>query len=568
MRPTAILTAVLLAALAWLSLTASASEEMTINLQAGQTAVTWSGAEPYALANFADTPVTQIHRWDAVRQRWLSHSVGQSDPTLPELHLLPRAQYLLVSDAAHVLTIPNPIESVNPLAELRFPAPPDDPLRFEAYWPNEDSPLEDLIALRPDDERLSVEAWVEGGVGEIEVYWLLDGRLNHQGPASDDVELIPGKHDDARLTAVDETGQVVVVELPRVVKLPPLDLPEMSYGIWTHINREYAFTDDELETSIRYISEAGFDLLVFGTDNWGNTGHTHPDDGRSSWVARSLERATTAVQAENFALFSHTISVPAWASQGDLSRNWRFWSVSPPVDSFQLQRLARNLAHRYPQVRYWMLSHESNLSGFYRTTDPYKDVERIRASALGIWYEQPSAVIVANGLVQDVPSTGTGSVGCGRFQGWFECWVRGADYLQALYDHGFARWVDVVAYHPNSSFERSVIQTNLIHEIMSRNGDGDTPLWATSVLIPSSDQEPGRFSADERAVEMVRTIEWMAQDMRVRSIIIYNFRENNESPTLTYGLVEDEFVNGQPVPTPTWNAVVDFLRRQRQSTAE
>ena len=46
--------------------------------------------------------------------------------------------------------------------DCSFAAAPDDPLRFEAYWPNEDSPLEDLILLRSDDERLSVKAEVLG----------------------------------------------------------------------------------------------------------------------------------------------------------------------------------------------------------------------------------------------------------------------------------------------------------------------------------------------------------------------------------------------------------------------
>ena len=258
----------MLGLIAALSLLASASTDEsptpTITLQPGQTAVTWSSAEPYALANFQGTPVTQIHRWDAVSQRWLSHFVGQDDATLPELHLLPRVQYLLASDKAHKLTIPNPIADIDPLAELRMPAEPDDPLRFEAYWPNEDSPLEDLILLRPDDERLSVEAWVEGGVGDVSVYWFLDGWLNHQGAESDDVELLPGKHDNARLTAVDETGQVAVVQLPRVVKLPPLELPEMSYAVWTHTGVPWNYVDDEeLDIAIRHISSGGFDLFEF-----------------------------------------------------------------------------------------------------------------------------------------------------------------------------------------------------------------------------------------------------------------------------------------------------------------
>ena len=96
------------------------------------------------------------------------------------------------------------------------------------------------MVLRGEDERLSVRAEVTRGVGDVEVYWTLDGALNYQGLASDDVELLVGKHDDARLYAVDRAGQPAVVNLPRVVKLPPLELPEMVYGITAHLQRGVA----------------------------------------------------------------------------------------------------------------------------------------------------------------------------------------------------------------------------------------------------------------------------------------------------------------------------------------
>ena len=191
--------------------------------------------------------------------------VGQDGATLPELHLLPRVQYLLVAEATHELDVPDPIAEIDPHAALRLAAPPDDPLRFEAWWPNEDSPLEDLIVLRPDDERLSVKAEVAGGVGKIEVYWLLDGRLNHHGLASDDVELLPGKHDGPVLYAVDDSAQVVVVELPRVVRLPAYAPPErMQVGVTAFItpahlhNHPHLYGDfGDVERALDMIVDAG-----------------------------------------------------------------------------------------------------------------------------------------------------------------------------------------------------------------------------------------------------------------------------------------------------------------------
>ena len=451
-------------------------------------------------------------------------------------------------------------------------------MRFEAYWPNEDSPLEDLILLRPDDERLSVKAEIAGGIREIEVYWLLDGQLNHQGLASDDVELLPGKHDDARLTAVDASGQAIVVNLPRVVKLTPLELPEMSYAVWTHTGNPWNYDNyDDVETAIRSISEAGFGIFEFEVMNfdlgirWGNA-HDYPKGPRQPFYEQVI-RVIDAARNQFNDLFVTFFAIPGWAAQGDISRGYgeMIWWQGPTTDPLLLQQSARIAAQSYPELDYWMVSHESNLSGFWLTVDPYRDVERIRASALGIWSENPSAAIVANGLVPGVRVPGSGSVDCQDYdRHGFECAVDTEDYLQALYDHGFARWVDIVAYHPNWSLERTVEQTNLIHAVMSRNGDGDTPLWATSVLISSADPGHCCYTAEERAVEMVRTLEWLGQDERVTSAHIYVYRddripgEDRTQGPLMYGLVEREFVNGQPVPTPTWTAVVEFLRSQSQ----
>ena len=80
--------------------------------------MTWNGAAPYPIADFEETPVTQIHRWDAVGQEWLSRIVGRDGGRLPELHLLPRVQYLLVAEGKYELGVPDPIAGIDPYAAL------------------------------------------------------------------------------------------------------------------------------------------------------------------------------------------------------------------------------------------------------------------------------------------------------------------------------------------------------------------------------------------------------------------------------------------------------------------
>ena len=387
-------------ALAWMGIGSVGSETGagTITLSPGRNVVTWNGAAPYAIADFADTPVTQVHRWDAVEQEWLSRFVGRDGGRLPELHLLPRVQYLLVAEAAHVIDVLDPVSGIDPHAALSLAAAPDDPLRFEAYWPNEDSPLEDLVVLRGEDERLSVRAEVAGGVGEVEVWWMIDGRVNHAGLASDDVDLSPGAHDHGRLFAVDEAGQVVVVELPRVVRLPKLELPEMVYGVsFGAVYGRWPRVDWQQEEELEWMKEAGltvsrWDLGWLWIESAPGRISEAALEERDLWLTRFADRGMQALPiVANWN--------PVWATMQDVSSSRPDSTLTPrPLDVAHAQEHARFAARRWPQQIYWQIGNEPNLSGFWRGIDPWVFAEILKATALGIWYENPDAVILSAGL--------------------------------------------------------------------------------------------------------------------------------------------------------------------------
>ena len=345
-------------------------------------------------------------------------SLGGTAPTLPELHLLPRVQYLLIAKAEHELEVPDPTERIDPHTALRFVAPPDDPLRFEAYWPNEDSPLEDLILLRSDDERLSVRAEVAGGVGQVEVYWVLDGRLNHRGLASDDVQLLPGKHDDARLYATDGSGQAVTVELPRVVKLPPLELPEIVYGVnawglskpvewdlppWQYSNLE------ERTAVVRGISEIGFQFVRFPLHmgmllhepgpRWDNT---HLD-----WLIESM----SDLGLQPLLIVGPYSADSARSTDVGDDRPYEFLGQEAR-DPKLIEEQARRAARRWPSIRFFEVSNEPSLKTMRVDLDPVREAQQQRATALGIWYENPRAVIIA------------GTPCCTWFDVWIEDGIR------------------------------------------------------------------------------------------------------------------------------------------------
>ena len=553
---------------ACLAATTSATPD-TVNLKAGSNAVTWSGAEPYAISSFEGTPVSQIHRFDAVRQKWLSRTVGQDEATLPELHLLPRVQYLLVADEAYELTIPNPLADIESLAELRFPPLPDDPLRFEAYWPNEDSPLEDLILLRSDDERLSVEAWVEGGVGEIEVYWALDGRLNHQGLASDDVELLPGRHDDPRLYAVDESRQAAVVKLPRVVKLPQIEIPEMVYGVnaWAlggpfpdqgmpPLVAGHYEKPEEWVAQIEMIADVGFEYVRMALwmhsmvhDSSLATAHRI---GHLDWLFQTMhDNGLKPLPILGW-------NVSTWARLGD-AQAWT--SLGAFRDLRDAEAIGRFAARRWPDIQYFDVSNEPNLNKSRIGLDPQREVRHQKALALGIWYENPSAIIVG-GTPCCFWSPNKLTFPAEFHSGFNVLGVNGLVFVEAMYAAGFGPWHDIAGIHLSADLgdvERELVR---YREIMTRYGDADKPVWAT--------ETPAQWDNEQQYTELlVDHLRFSAEHEGIQGLLIWKMRDfppdhphgvPGSGTEYESGIVAWEYRNGKLHLQPSGIAVRDFLR--------
>ena len=530
----------------------------TITLSRGWNVVTWNGAEPYAIDNFADTPVTGVHRWDAASGQWLSRFVGRDSGSLPELHLLPRVQYLLIADATHELDVPDAVGGVDPCGALRFAGPPDDPLRFDAYWPNEDSPLEDLVVLRGEDERLSVRAEVSGGSGGVSVWWMIDGRVNHLGLASDDVDLTPGAHDHGRLFAVDDVGQVAFVDLPRVVRLPKLELPEMVYGVASGgVYGHWPRVDWQHEEELEWMREAGLTISRWDI-GWlwiearpGQINETDLEE-RDLWLTRFADRSMQALPiVANWN--------PLWATMQDVSSS-RSTLTPRPLDVAHAQEHARLVARRWPQQVYWQIGNEPNLSSFWRGIDPWAFADLLKAVALGIWYENPEAVIVSAGLC----------CGFSEFDRDWEAWLwethrqaLGSTFLRALYEAGFGPWHDVGAVHYVSAAELDQIRA-----IMAMNGDGDKPLWVTESGVPTHGKfrptGSGGVSESEQAAYFREHLQLYQDREDVRGMIVFMLADRTlagcpgEEPHCGMGVLE-ELEDGSLRPKPAYWVIREFI---------
>ena len=557
-RVAAILVMGLLTALTAFSVgSTQAADESVIRLHPGHNVVTWNGAAPYPIADFANTPVRQVHRWDAVGQEWLGRVVGQDGGRLPELHLLPRVQYMLVARTRYDLTVPDPIAGIDPRASLRFTAPSDDPLRFEAYWPNEDSPLEDLVVLRGEDERLSVRAEVAGGVGEVEVYWVLDGRLNHRGLESDDVDLTPGAHDHGRLYAVDDVGQVAFVDLPRVVRLPKLELPEMIYGVVAHLevwedspevpadgNQRLAAWS-MIREALDLIADSGLQLVRFNLP-WAGL-QPNPGPMREAKLD-GFERLFTMLEDRGLSALPIIYNgTPRWANDcfpPHPPDTWQQCGAAPAYDVRLVQSWARSVAARYPRLRYWQIDNEPNLRWFWpggMTEQLYP--EHLKAVSLGVWYENPDAVIVAAGLC---------CTGIDRAQGY----MGGLEFLDGMYQAGFGPYHDVNAIHYPLRYLSEDLLGRYI-EVMEQNGDGAKPIWVTEMGDPwePNDARQGRL--------IVQEFDWLRGIQQVRGAIVYQFRDQLINPLepIPAGLVNELYDDGF-TPKESYWAVREFLTGQ------
>ena len=544
------------------------SSELKIELQPGYNAVTWNGAEPYAIGNFEDTPVTQIHRWDAVGQEWLSCFVGQDGATLPELHLLPRVQYLIVAETTYDLTAPDPLAGIDPHAALRYAAAPDDPLRFEAYWPNEDSPLEDLVVLRGEDERLSVKAEIAGGVGDASVWWMIDGRVNHAGLASDDVDLKPGGHDRGRLYAVDDADQVVVVAMPRIVRLPKLELPEMIYGVQSMADAVVTEFHPDIDYGpIQQFGGGNWPAVMDSLDLVADGGFSHvrinlvwsnvlEPEGPIRNLSR-LDRLINEYASRGLAILASPQGTPEWTSSLGYPRFSQHCDADADCYDFAASSphlfadFVGSAAQRWPEIRFWQLREEPLFTTFWKSNDAWALLREIKAGALAIFHANPDAVVVAPGL---------GPIGTDG--------KPGHQHLADWYEHGLKEWVDVIGFHPFmcpsefggrwQSLETLYGWLDDLRATMSHYGDAAKPIWITSTSVSTS--LGVSLNTQERC--LVALMEEMKERNDVTGFIIWQLLDEGTDPNdwnANHGIVFHEFTDGAFTPKPSYWAIREYL---------
>jgi len=172
--------------------------------------------------------------------------------------------------------VPTPTETTEPSpTATREPTPTAAPvtatqlpeIRASCY-PDASAPLEDLVILRGPEHLFDPSCQASGGVGDITASWDIDRDGN---PESTDVDppplaLEPGEYDPVA-TFADEAGQVVLVELPRIVKVGEPDASGRIHGVYAHLDLAHGLyaNDAEIERACQFIVEAGFSSVKVGS---------------------------------------------------------------------------------------------------------------------------------------------------------------------------------------------------------------------------------------------------------------------------------------------------------------
>ena len=503
-----------------------------------------------------DSQVVAVYSFDNERQRWTMYS-----PVVPES----------VNTLRHIA----PYQPLFVRLDDRGTTPSQLPaLNIRSYSPNHASPLEDLVVLRGEEHNLSVSARVDHARGDLHALWVVDGTVNHTGLESDEIVLIPGGHDRGMLYVYDDAGQLQVRELPRIVKLPDLDLPDMTYGVVAHIGRvpflqewlpdqTYASNWEAVEKALDLIAEAGFSV-VRASISWSllePTKGTH-----DSRVLSEYDRLVDEVYKRGLELLVIGGGVPLWAAVYE-DVYWESETVNPQ-DFADYMGFA---AKRWPQIRYWQPRQEPNLEWFNRRLEADNLMEEVRASALAVWHANPNSVLISPGLaffLEDCRDEEFCPVT------YVSQYIAFPKFLQWMYDRGLKGSTDVIALNayacPAKFEEHPLYSIGGLHDSLDRfrktmkdNGDGSKHFWLTETGWSTVVPEIGKGATDEDQAQCIREI-LTAIDSRkdMSGAIVYNFEDKGDDPRdiqHNFGIVE-HFADGQYVPKAAYYAIAEFLR--------
>ena len=430
--------------------------------------------------------------------------------------------------------VPTPSETTEPsptatsAATPTAPPPTATPLPkiHASCYPDASAPLEDLVTPRGPEHLFDPSCQVSGGVGEITVTWDIDGDGIPESEELDPppLALQPGEYNPL-LTFADEAGQVLRVELPRIVKVGEPRYPTWRYGV--HLDYQggnIAWDRNSLgavEEQVRLFSAIGIQgvRLDFSWDS------LEPADG--SYDFGIHDQAARVIRAAGMDILGIIAYTPGWASPSTDSP----WN-GMPTDLKDFADFVLELTSHYRgQVDNWMIWVEPNCSQSFRSTDPYQYTQLLKSGYVAAKYGNPGSTIILGGLANDES----------QYISEFRFYPP-EGFLQAVYDEGGGDYFDAVGGHPYThpmyqGYDLMVRRILSIRDVMNSNGDQSKPLYL----------DEANYGLISDVTEEIQA-QWLYEIFRasrqtdVPLVVVYNGRDYGSATTFfeTAGLLRKD----------------------------
>ena len=374
--------------------------------------------------------------------------------------------------------VPTPTETTGPSPTVtREPTPTAAPGTatplpeiHASCYPDASAPLEDLVILRGPEHLFDPSCEVSGGVGEITVGWEIDGDGTTESGEVDPppLALEPGEYNPA-VTFTDEAGQVLTVELPRIVKVGEPRYPDWRYGV--HLDYQGGNIADDA-ASIAVVSRYAELFSGIGVEGvrldfaWTSL---EPSDDRFSFGIH--DQAVSILRDHGMDVMGIIAWTPSWASSSSTDP-WKHMPMD--IDDFS-DYVYQLTSHFRGRVNSWLIWNEPNVSIYFDTIDPAEYVKLLKAGYIAAKYGNPESTVILAGLANDES----------QYQPQLR-WYPPERFLQAVYGLGGREYFDAVGRHPYThplygGYGEIVSKISAIKDVMARNGDQNKPLYLDEV---------------------------------------------------------------------------------------
>ncbi|MGE5140204.1 MAG: beta-galactosidase [Rudaea sp.] len=242
------------------------------------------------------------------------------------------------------------------------------------------------------------------------------------------------------------------------------------------------------------------------------------EKGQYDWT--HADQVVDHARAQGLTVVARLGLVPAWARPAD--------TVNTYLGEEHYQDFAEFAAtfaeHYRGRVNYLIIWNEPNTNFEWgqRSVDPSSYVALLKASYLAVKARVPEVKILGGALAPNLAPPGATDT------------MNDLEYLDKMYAAGARDYMDILAAHaygwkapadqPASPDRVNFRRTELLHEIMVRNGDGDKQIMVTEGGWNDSPRWTKAVSPPERITYTLQAYDWCEQTAWVQSCALWVFR--------------------------------------------